>query len=205
MALAVALAVGLGGPAARAQLLFGDGLKKATTTRALMNARQIGMALLEFESNFGAYPSAETAEKVKKEFLKDVATKPVTSNEYLYQLVAAKVIENPDIFTWEKPGDAKPGEAAWGRLARCGYAYVTGMSTEGSPSRPLLIAPMAKDGPGYDPKPFDGKVVVLMVDCSVRALPIEKDGRVLIDGKDLLDPDQEYWGGKAPQIAKPAK
>jgi len=55
----------------------------------------------------------------------------------------------------------------------------------------------------FDPKVLGGKAIVLRVDNSVQSLPIEADGRVLIDGKDISDPAQPFWNGKVPPIKWP--
>ena len=47
---------------------------------------------------------------------------------------------------------------------------------------------------------FDGMALVLFIDNSVKSLPVDKAGRVLIDGKDLFDPSQPFWGGEAPEV-----
>ena len=55
----------------------------------------------------------------------------------------------------------------------------------------------------FDPKPFEGKAVLLRMDNSVTSLPIQKDGHVLLYGKNLFDPTNPIWDGKPPVIVWP--
>lgn len=55
----------------------------------------------------------------------------------------------------------------------------------------------------FDPQVLGGKAVILRVDCSAVLLPIESDGRILIDGKNIFDPAQPFWDGKVPPIKWP--
>jgi hypothetical protein len=55
----------------------------------------------------------------------------------------------------------------------------------------------------FDPKPFDGKAVILKLDNSVTSVPINKNGHVIVDGKNLFDPANPIWKGKPPVIAWP--
>lgn len=73
------------------------------------------------------------------------------------------------------------------------------------PNRPLAFYPMVHGKTTFDPEPLGGKAVVLFIDNSVKSFPIGKDGTVMIDGKDMFDPAQGYWGGKALNIKWPTK
>jgi hypothetical protein len=55
----------------------------------------------------------------------------------------------------------------------------------------------------FDPKPFDGKAIVLNLDSSANALTIEENGDVLLNGMNLFDARQPFWNGKAPDIKYP--
>lgn len=51
----------------------------------------------------------------------------------------------------------------------------------------------------------DGRklALVLRVDGSVQMLPIGADGKVLVEGVELLSKDHPVWAGKAPDICHP--
>jgi len=178
---------------------------KAKRTLAIMNAKQIGIALFQFEMDYGAFPNDKTAALVKTASGINAEIKAETANDCFFQLIAGKMTENEQIFSLEKakdsdrPANQKPLE----KLAKCSYAYVSGMTASGNPGRPLVVAPLVKGKTTFDPQVLGGKAVVLRVDCSAVLLPIESDGRVLIDGKDIFDPTQPFWDGKVPPIKWP--
>lgn len=41
-------------------------LKRVAATEAMNNARQIGLALIEFEAEYGSFPTAETRKQVEE-------------------------------------------------------------------------------------------------------------------------------------------
>ncbi|MGL5017616.1 MAG: hypothetical protein ACRDBP_05750 [Luteolibacter sp.] len=75
--------------------------------------------------------------------------------------------------------------------------------TEINPSRPLVAAPMIPGTDRFDPKPFKGKAVVLKLDGSVYSLPIDKNGHVILESWNMMDPHHPVWKGHAPVIAWP--
>lgn len=167
---------------------------------AASNLRQIGLAMMEFDTHFGEFPNAGTAAMVKKSGKTKSEVKGTTANDCFYQLMAAGIVER-NFFTFEEP--AAELEAIPDKLEKCIYSYLSGMSSGGHPGRPLVVAPLVKGKTIFDPNVLGGKAVVLRVDCSVQTLPIEKDGRVLLDGKDLFDPAQPFWNGKVPPVKWP--
>jgi hypothetical protein len=64
------------------------------------------------------------------------------------------------------------------RKGECGFAYLSGLTPSGSPTRPLRVTPLISGTDRFDPKPFQGKAVILRMDCSVSSHPISKDGHV---------------------------
>lgn len=102
-----------------------------------------------------------------------------------------------------KPDDLIDGDHAL-ESGECGFAYIGNLVTTDQVARPIAISPLIPGTTRFDPKPFDGKAVILWTDNSVRSLPIErKSGRVMLDGKNLLDPSHPVWGGKPPVVALP--
>lgn len=177
--------------------------KKELQTLAVMNLRQIGFALFEFENEYGEFPSERTAADVKKKAVTTAEVKAATANDCFFQLIAAEIAATARIFTFEKVAESWNGNGKMpDKLQRCDFAYLSGMTAAGNPARPLVVAPLVKGKKVFDPAVFGGKAVVLRVDNSVVSHPIDKDGRVMINGKDLLDPAQPYWGGKVPPVVR---
>lgn len=178
---------------------------KARKTLAVMNARQIGLALFEFETEYNSFPDEKTAPQVKTTTGTKAEVKAVTANDCFFQLIAAGIVQTDRFFSLdelavpEPPENPKPLE----KLAKCSFAYLSGMTAAGNPNRPVVVAPLVKGKTTFDPQVLGGKAVILKVDNSVTSLPIEPDGRVLIDGKDIFDPAQPFWGGKVPPVKWP--
>ena len=93
----------------------------------------------------------------------------------------------------------KAGEAL--KKGECGFSYLAGQTAAGN--TPLLVTPLIPGTDRFDPKPFEGKAVILRMDNSVTSMPIREDGHVWINGMNLLDPHHPIWEGKPPTIAWP--
>lgn len=182
--------------------------KKSEQTEAVNNARQIGMALFEFQEEFGQMPDAATIDKVRQEFPTDLKLGTKSSNDFLRQLIASGIAQSEPMFYAKISGTRKPDGIITGTSAlakgECGFVYFTGTTNETNPSRPLLITPLIPGTDRFDPKPFNGKAVMLKGDNSVTSLPIVKaTGRVMVNGQNLMDPTHPIWGGRPPFIALP--
>ena len=172
---------------------------KAAASQALMNAKQLHLALFEFESDYGSFPSEATRENVEKAKGAKLPADDKTSNAMLRQLFAAGIIEDEKLFfaaiAGAKEGDDvvdKEKALAKGENA---FTYIAGLSTAGNPSRPLLLCPVIPGTTKFDTKPFGGKALVVCVDGSARMLKIEDDGRVLYADGDLLSKTHPLWTG----------
>ena len=89
-----------------------------------------------------------------------------------------------------------PGEVAFG--------YVSGMTIAGNPARVIAFCPIIPGTDRFDPKPFDGKAVVLRIDNSVASLPIDKDGHAMLGGKTLFQTGMDtVWGQNVPDVRYP--
>lgn len=181
---------------------------RADQTEAVNNARQIGMALFEFQEQFGHMPDAGTVEQVRQKFPTDLKLGTKSSNELFRQLVVSGIARSEPMFFARISGTHKPDGIITGASAlakgECGFTYFAGASKDCNPSRPVLVTPLIPGTDRFDPKPFDGKAVMLKADNSVTSLPIVKaTGRVMVDGHDLMDPANPIWGGKPPVIARP--
>jgi prepilin-type N-terminal cleavage/methylation domain-containing protein len=190
--------------------------KKADQTEAVNNARQIGMALFEFETEYGSFPDSSTATAVQAATETELVSGN-TANDRFRQLVRAGIAQSEPMFysktAYTKKADGvvtgvkalEKGEVGFGIITN---ADDTGMSAAGNPSRPIVMTPfdVALSGEKFDFDVYDGKAVVLKLDNSVTSIPIIKSsGKVKINGLDLFDKSENsVWGTTvSPKMAYP--
>jgi len=182
--------------------------KKADQTEATNNARQIGLAMFEFETEYGTFPDDDTSTEVLNEQTYTLGSG--SSNDYFRQIMAADITQSETMF-WAKSeiSGTKPdgniqgasaleaGEVGFGYLMR---AAGEGLSTAGNPGRVIVATPMLPGGATFDPDPYDKKAVVLRIDNSVNSLSINQSGEAILvrDGsnsKTLLESGADtVWG-----------
>ena len=182
--------------------------KKSDQTEAVSNARQIGLALFEFESEYGAYPNAVTVAAVQKATGTTLPLGTKTSNDFFRQLIGGNFTSSERMFYASKiPGVRKPDDNITGTEAlkkgECGFAYLLGARVTDNPMRPLVAAPMIPGTVRFDPKAYEGKAVVLRMDNSVTSFNIDKDGHIRIEGMLFMDPTNPIWDGHPPLIVWP--
>ncbi len=192
--------------------------KKADQTEAVSNARQIGLALFEFENEYGSYPDADTAVAVTSATGSPLTLGSTNSNDYFKQLLAGNFTQSEKMFYAKITGAVKPDDNIKGdealKQGEVGFAYMmkgnTGFNAAGNPSRPLAVTPLfnnAADGT-FDPAPFDSKAIVLRMDNSVTSINIKLDKKINLGGtnSDLLTTGTDtVWGDMTdvPKIAVP--
>lgn len=173
--------------------------KRAALTQAVMNAKQVYYLMIEFDNDFGAFPSDDTAKAHKD--LKGYTGKH--SNDYLAQFLAGGYVQSEEIFyvlggskTKKKPDNDTTTKAKTLEAGECGFAYVIGQSTSKNSALPLLCAPMTGKGTKFDREALGGKAMVLRIDGSVVTYDIEENGDVLLkNGKNLFaDGLNSHWG-----------
>lgn len=180
--------------------------KKADQTEAVNNAKQIGIALFEFENEYGSFPDDNTAIAVASatETAKVSGNK---SNDKFRQLIRSGVTQSEAIFYSKTSYTKKPdgnfntdakalaaGEVAFGIITK---ADGGGLSAGGNPGRPIIAAPFKSTMNGtFDSDFYDAKAVVLKLDNSVTSLAIvPSSGNVLNNGKKILETGSEtVWG-----------
>jgi len=176
-------------------------------TEATSNARQIGLALFEFDTEYGTFPSPATRGAVEKDFGTAISLSGASSNALFRQLFAVGFTQSEHMFYakikgWKKPdGDITPGNIL--EPGSCGFSYITGLSTKDDPSTPVALTPLIQGTTKFDAKALEGKAIVLRVDNSVTSYKIQKDGHIYDKGVDLLSPKHPIWKGKAPDIRYP--
>ena len=177
-------------------------------TETTNNARQLHLALFNFDSDYGRFPDASTVAAVKADTGTTVTLGTSSSNELLRQLLvtvckAESVFWGPSELTPRKPDNDMSGSRALEK-GECSFAYVAGLSTSSDAETPVLIAPVAPGKRGFERREEnDDMAVVLFIDGSAKKLPIDKHGNAMLNGMDLLNPRQPFWGGKAPDVKWP--
>lgn len=184
------------------------GPKKSGQTEATSNLRQVGLAMFEFESEYGAFPNEETAAKVAKKTKTNLDLSGTSSNALFRQLFAAGVTQSEQMFYAKVNGTRKPdGDFSAGKALAPGevaFGYVAGLSTNGNPARPVAFCPIIPGTDRFDPKPFDGRAIILRMDNSVSSLQINKDGHAVLGGKTVFENGEDtVWGQHAPDIRYP--
>ena len=181
--------------------------KMANRSEALSNAKQIGIVLYQFNEEFGSYPNAETAKLVADK----TSTTQITgdsANARFRQLIASQITINEQMFYAKSAGTNKPDGFIDGDFAlqygECGFGYIDNISSNTPDARPIVMTPFVPGTTEFDPKPFDGKAIILWTDNSVHTYPIDRTtGKVIIDGKSILDPDHPVWAGTPPNLVLP--
>ncbi len=184
-----------------------SGPHRGDQSEAVNNARSLGIALFEFEREFGSFPDQGTVSAVRAKTSTDLDLRSKSSNDFFRQLIASGIAQSEPMFYAKINGTRKPdgvftkGEAL--KTGECGFTYFLGGKSTDNPSRPLVVTPMIPGTDRFDPKQFDGKAVVLHLDNSVSSYPLDKDGHLMIDGRNLMDPGHPIWDGHPPVIAWP--
>lgn len=191
--------------------------KKADQTEAVSNARQIGLAMFEFENEYGSYPDSSTATEVTNNTGSTLTLGAANSNDYFRQLLAANFTQTERMFYAKIQGAKKPDDDITGTNAlakgEVGFAYLlngtVGFSAAGNPSRPLVVTPLLGTSTTgtFDRAPFDSKAVILRMDNSVTSINIRQDDTIVLGGANtglLTASTTSVWGATAtPTLSRP--
>ncbi|RYD21689.1 MAG: hypothetical protein EOP88_10525 [Verrucomicrobiaceae bacterium] len=176
-------------------------------TESLHNVRSMGLALFEFETEYGSFPDATTIALVREQTGSSIPMGTSTSNDFFRQLFASGIASSESMFYARSPGARKGDNFFEGSRAlekgECGFTYFLGAKSTDRPDRPLVVAPMIPGTDRFDPKPMEGRAVVLKRDNSVMSILIDKHGHLIFEGRNLMDPHHPVWEGHAPSIAWP--
>jgi prepilin-type N-terminal cleavage/methylation domain-containing protein len=181
--------------------------KKADQTEAVSNARQIGLALFEFENEYGSYPDGTTATLVTEATGSTLTLGTTNSNDFFRQLLAGNFTQSETMFFAKIPNVRKPDNNVQGaealKAGEVGFAYLmnsgNGFNAAGNPSRPLVVSPLlnnATDGT-FDPAPFDSKAIILRMDNSVTSVNVKLDNTISLGGTQsglLQTGPNSVWG-----------
>ncbi len=174
----------------------------------MTNAKMIGLALFEFDQNYGKYPDATTAPAVRLKSGSTLSLADRTSNDLLAQLLASGILSNECYFYAKSESSRRPdnvfhNDATLLEHGECAFAYIAGLSSRDSPNTPILFGPVIPGTTTLDGEFCNGKAIVLRLDYSATAEKIDSSGKIIINGRDLLDPRQPYWHGKHPDVKWP--
>jgi prepilin-type N-terminal cleavage/methylation domain-containing protein len=157
--------------------------KKGYQTEAVSNARQIGLALSQFEQEYSSYPDDTTAEAVSKANGDGSKITGKSANDRFRQLFAAGITDSETIFFAKTAYTAKPDTAINGEKAvapgECAFGIImsgeSGLTASGNSARPIIATPFSAALNGdFDLDMYEGKAVVLKFDTSVTSLLISK-------------------------------
>jgi prepilin-type N-terminal cleavage/methylation domain-containing protein len=175
--------------------------KKADQTEATNNARQIGLALLEFDNDYGSYPGATALTQLDGD-AEITGEAGDDSNGYFRMLFQADLTQSEAMFYAKAKRTIKPDGNITSndetlKAGEVGFGYVTdgteGLSSAGNPARPTVVSPLVPGSDTFDVDPFDKNLVVLRVDNSVTSLKIKTDGTVTQGGEELFG-ENPIWG-----------
>jgi prepilin-type N-terminal cleavage/methylation domain-containing protein len=194
--------------------------KKADQTEAVNNARQIGLAMLDFENEYGSFPEGSLGAQINTNTGNSLAPSEIgTSNDAFKQLIASGIAPSEVMFfcktaySTKKPDDVYNGENEILQRGDVGFGYLmndsTAFSSAGNPGRVLVAAPLKYAGSfsdgEFDADIYDKKAVVLKMDNSVTSLTINAQNKAILGKKPLLETGEDtVWGtGVTPTMKNP--
>lgn len=181
--------------------------KAVERTEALNNVRQIGLALFEFEADYGRFPDASTIPEVQRRTSTPLALGTASSNQLFRQLLAT-VLKSEKPFYAKIPGAKRPdnvfhSDATALAKGECGFSYVAGLRSSDDPQLPVAMTPMIPGTRRFSTATvLNEKAVVLRLDQSAKAETINNRGHAMVGGgRNLFDP--ALWGGITPDLKWP--
>lgn len=192
--------------------------KKADLIQATSNAKNIGIAMLDFENNYGSFPDSTTAAQVTANTGSALNLTGTNANSFFKQLIASGIAQSEEMFYAKasytlKPDNVFTQDADALKNGECGFGYImngtVGFSTAGNPARPIVCTPFtsALSGNAFDPDLYDFKAVVLNIDSSAKQLQIRAtDNQAMLPGGNTLvaTGPNTVWGATAtPTVVYP--
>ncbi len=173
--------------------------KAGYRAEAIANIKQVGMAMFNFDQDYGSYPCDATGIEVKNNNPDAVMNfGNNSSNDFFRQLIASGHIDTENSFFAKAPYTKKPdNNMSQGKClgpGEVGFAYFMATTTEplsssGNSGRPLMAAAVYNglSNGTFDPDVYDKKAVVFRIDQSARAENVRpSDKKVLIGGGKTL-------------------
>ena len=148
-------------------MVFGKTCTRTPWTRALNDAKQIHLALIEFDGSYGVFPNQDSAPVVANETRSEFVLGTSSSNDFFRQLLATGN-GNEKMFYARIRGSKSPDDILDKEHAlekgECGFSYIPGYSSSSNPSFPVLITPLIPGTDRIDNTIFKGKALVLRLD-----------------------------------------
>jgi len=193
------------------------GKKNGDRLQTINNAKQIGIAISEFENEYGSYPSDDTREDIEDAEIECPAGDD--ANAYLAQLIATGFLDAEEVFYAKgvrgtRKGDdivSSPEEMLAEGENGFGYVMLADgealSSSSAKSTTPILVAPLKEGGtePLFDPEPYNDQMVYLRADGAVVKTRIKPDGEAgLAKGKTLFSTGEDtMWGDDQPEVKEP--
>lgn len=186
-------------------------IKKANLNTAISSAKLMGLALSEFDAEYGKFPGSDTVADVnRKNPGHGIPLSGTSSNACFRQLFAADLAKSEMMFYTKTSIGHKPDNIFGTHTlekGECAFAYVAGLSTKDDSATPVVLFPLLPGKRQFDyetaKRCHDGKAVILKIDSSVTTIPVNKSGEGIYNGKNILDPSHPVWHGKLPDIRWP--
>jgi hypothetical protein len=182
--------------------------KSPKRAETINNIKQLNLALIDFEADYGRFPDATTIADVQSETHTTLALGTSTSNDYFRQLIAAgnrseRIFWAPIPATPRKPNDVLGADAL--KKGECSFAYVTGLTTADDPATPVAMTPMIPGTYQFDSSAFGDKAIILRIDGSAKSETIRFDTKEVSiqGGRTLFDTRLPHWHGKRPDLKWP--
>lgn len=192
--------------------------EETNRANAFTNAKQLAIALTEFDSLYGGFPSEET-----KQLLIDEGEKIQngdTANTYLSQLLISQALDSEKVFYVPRLPGTKEGDDVFDSPSTAlaqgenGWGYVRvkeAKLTKGPRSRsePVLVAPLVTGGPKpkFDPHVYKGSGIVLHLDSTVTIYRIDSQGDLIhpkTSTNIFLNGEDTIWGSSdTPDVKAP--
>jgi len=203
----IATLAGIGVPVIIAQK------KKGDLTEAIANSKSIGLAMFNFDQDYGGYPSEATGTQVDTNNPNSGMTFTGNSNAFFRQLVAAGYADSEKMFYAKAPYTIKPDNNMIGSAClaarEVGFAYVmkdasTALPDSGNSGMPLIVAALyngVADGGQFDPDVYGRKAVIFRMDNSAVAESIRPSDKTVVvgGGKSLMTSGEgTVWGTTVP-------
>ncbi|MDA7882233.1 type II secretion system GspH family protein [Akkermansiaceae bacterium] len=193
--------------------------KSADKAKTINNAKQIGIAMTEFDSQYGEFPSDET-----RQLLEDEGSEvPIgnTANDYLAQLLISKILDSEKVFYAKGVRGVREGDDVFNTRDKAleksenGFGYImlndgTALSQSyGSSAIPVICAPLKSGGidPVFDAGAYNNEYVYLKLDSSVGTGKVNEAGKALLKGQGkttiMTTGEDTIWGSTDQPIVRP--
>ena len=183
--------------------------EKARAVENERNIRQLGMALHEFDTDYGEFPSSSIYPLLGESTGSKLDFGTGSSNELFTQLFIAEIALSENMFHANVKSSRRPdnyfGNSSTAlEHGECAFGFIYGLSSKNEADTPLVFGPVIPGTHDFDTSANHGKVLVITVDNSMKTYALNSAGKIILpNGLDFLDSSQPYWHGKTPDVKWP--